>query len=315
MSFVLLFFGLDWLERQGRKPEPRGDLSARYADETVTINGKSYRKRPNLTTILLLGIDQPARNADEIDDYRSGGNADFLRLVVIDSAEKTISQIQIDRDTVAPVTVLNLIGERTGTRPLQIALSHSYGDGKELSCELTVDAVSRLLLDTPIPYYAALNLDGIAALNDFVGGVTVPIDDDFSGIDPTMIRGTTLRLTGQQAEYFVRSRTAMPIGTNEARMARQQVYFSGLTDLIHKKLKDDDNCIDALFETLSPYLVTNIARSSIADLVYRAKDYQQMPLIQLPGAHAIGDTGYMECHLDEEALTGIVTSLFYRQAP
>ena len=80
LAFALLFFGLDWLEKQSLKPEARGDLSARYADETVTINGKSYRKRPNLTTILLLGIDRPARNSDEPDDYHSGGNADFLRL-------------------------------------------------------------------------------------------------------------------------------------------------------------------------------------------------------------------------------------------
>ena len=130
---MLLFFGLDWLEKQNRKPETRGDLRARYENETVTINGAVYRRRKNLTTILLLGIDQPAGNANEPDDFHSGGNADFLRLVVIDSAEKTVSQIQIDRDTIVPVSVLNLIGERTGTRLLQIALSHSYGDGKEQS--------------------------------------------------------------------------------------------------------------------------------------------------------------------------------------
>ena len=55
---------------------------------------------------------------------------------------------------------------------MQIWCNLSYGDGKELSCELTVDAVSRLLLDTPIPYYAALNLDGIAALTVRLYGVT-----------------------------------------------------------------------------------------------------------------------------------------------
>ena len=191
----LLFFGLKWLENRGRKPETRGDLSARYEDQTVTLNGKTYRRRQNLTTVLLLGIDQPVRDSDEIDDFHSGGNADFLRLIVIDPAEKSVSQIQIDRDTIAPVTALDLIGRRTETRPMQIALSHSYGDGKKQSCELTVEAVSRLLLDTPIAYYAALNLDGIAALNDFVGGVAVPIEDDFSAVDPAMIQGTTVRLT------------------------------------------------------------------------------------------------------------------------
>ena len=313
-AFVLLFFGLDWLEKQGRKPETRGNLNERYADETVLINGIAYRKRPNLTTILLLGIDQPARNADEIDDYHSGGNADFLRLIVIDHAEKTISQIQIDRDTIAPVTVLNLIGDRTGTRPMQIALSHSYGDGKEQSCGLTAEAVSRLLLDTPISYYAALNLDGIAVLNDFVGGVTVPIEDDFSHVDPAMIQGTTLRLTGQQAEYFVRSRTDMPIGTNEARMARQQVYLSRLADMIREKMKADPDYAGAVFDALRPYLVTNMTRSYLADIAYRARNDARLPLIQLPGAHAIGVTGYMEFHPDEEALSYMITEVFYQPA-
>ena len=41
----LLFFGLKWLENRGRKPETRGDLSARYEDQTVTLNGKTYRRR------------------------------------------------------------------------------------------------------------------------------------------------------------------------------------------------------------------------------------------------------------------------------
>ena len=312
LAFALLFFGLDWLEKQGRRPEPRGDLNARYADETIEINGSSYRKRKNLTTILLLGIDQPARNSDEIDDFHSGGNADFLRLIVIDNAEKTISQIQIDRDTVAPVTVLNLIGERTGTRQMQIALSHSYGDGKEQSCALTAEAVSRLLLDLPIQYYLALNLDGIAVLNDFVGGVTVPIEDDFSGIDPTITQGTEMRLTGKQAEYFVRSRTGMPDSTNEARMARQQVYLSQLINVIREKLKDEPKYLDALFDTLSPYLVANIARAKLTDTAYRARDYERLPLIHLSGRHEIGASGYMAFYPDREALRRMITDTFYR---
>ena len=309
---MLLVFGLPWLEEQGRKPETRGDLRQRYAKETVTVNGTAYRQRQNLTTILLLGIDEPAQSADDTGDYRSGGNADFLRLIVIDSAEKTISQIQIDRDTIVPVTVLNLIGERMDPRPMQIALSHSYGDGKELSCALTAEAVSRLLLGTPVPCYAAVSLDGIAALNDFVGSVTVPIDDDFSGIDPSMIRGTSLRLTGQQAEHFVRSRADLPVATNEARMARQQVYFSRLTDIIREQLKDGPAYLDALLDVMSPYLVTNMARSKLADTAWRARDYERLPLIPLPGSHEVGSTGYMEFQPDGDALARIVLDTFYR---
>ena len=313
LALALLFFGLEWLEKQGRKPETRGDLSARYADQAVTLNGKACHRRQSLTSILLLGIDRPAGNTDET-DFQSGGNADFLRLLVIDSENKTISQIQIDRDTIAPVTTLNLIGQRTDTRLMQIALSHSYGDGKAQSCELTAEAVSRLLLDTPVPYYAALNLDGIAALNDFIGGVTVTIDDDFSAVDPDMIQGTTMTLTGKQAEAFLRSRADLPVSTNEARMARQQAYLEHLAEILRNNLENDPEYIGALFDAVSPYLVTNMTRSQLVSTAYRAKDYRRTPLIPLPGARAIGAAGYMEFHPDEQALPQIIMDIFCQPA-
>ncbi|MBR3106589.1 MAG: LCP family protein [Clostridia bacterium] len=313
LAFALLFFALDMLEKRDRKPETRGDLQARYADQTVTLNGKTYRRRQNLTAVLLLGIDQLAGDADE-SDFQSGGNADFLRLIVIDPAEKTVSQIQIDRDTVTPIAVLNLIGQRTDTKPMQIALSHSYGDGKETSCELTAEAVSRLLLEMPVQYYAAMSLDGIAALNDFAGGVTVPVDDDFSGADSGMIQGTTMRLTGKQAEIFVRSRADLPVSTNEARMARQQIYLEGLIGLVHEKLEDDPDYMGALFDALSPYLTTNMTRSQMISLAYRVREYLRPPLIQIPGTREISAAGYMEFHPDEQALAQIVADVFCQTA-
>lgn len=51
----------------------------------------------------------------------------------------------------------------------QIAIQHGYGDGKELSCELTRDAVSSLLYELPIHGYAAVNMAAIPELNDALG--------------------------------------------------------------------------------------------------------------------------------------------------
>ena len=311
-ALALLFAGLQWLDGRSQKPETRGDLSARYEETQVEFQGETYRLRSNLTAILFLGIDQAAREPGEADG-RSGGNADFLRLVVVDSNEKTVSQIQIDRDTVAMAPTLNLIGQRTDAQPMQIALSHSFGDGKNESCELTVEAVSGLLLDIPIPYFAALNLDGIEALNDFVGGVTVTVEDDFSGIDPAMVQGTSMRLTGKQAETFVRNRRDLPVGTNEARMARQQAYLTGMIEIIQENLKQDKEYIGRLFDALSPYLVTNLSRAQMVNTAWKARDYGQQPLRVIPGSRRIGGTGYAEFIPDEEALRQIILSVFYRK--
>ena len=89
-----------------------------------------------------------------------------------------------------------------------------------------------------IDFYISLEMDGISTLNDALGGVTVTLEDDFTALDPTMTKGTTLTLEGNQAEYYVRGRMYIGVGTNEARMVRQQVFMSALSqrlsELIHE---------------------------------------------------------------------------------
>ena len=46
-------------------------------------------------------------------------------------------------------------------------------------------------------------MDGMALLNDYVGGVQVTVKDDFSQVDSSLIQGETITLTGEQALIFV----------------------------------------------------------------------------------------------------------------
>ena len=308
-----VLLGIPWLEERNKKPEPRGDLSLRYADETATFDGEAYRLRNELTAILVMGIDRGSgkENAPSYLQYLSGGQADFLRLVVIDPTEKTLWQIEIDRDTMTPITVLGTLGGRVGRRTTQICLSHGFGDGKEQSCELTAEAVSNLLFHVPVKHYAALNLDGVSVLNDLLGGVTVTLEDDFSAFDPAMTQGATLTLQGRQAEIFVRGRMYVGTGTNEARMARQQQYLSQITGLLDQKLRDDRDFAGTLFDALSLYLVTDMSRTALINEVWKARDYSRPPVVKIAGTHQIGDDGYMEFWADEDALKQTVLSLFY----
>jgi LCP family protein required for cell wall assembly len=309
---VAAYAAAQWLEDRNANPEPRGDYTLRYEDEQMTINGATYRQKKNLTTILFMGIDQESGQA-QTGNFRNGGQADFLRLMVIDSAEKKVSQIQIDRDTMTPVTVLGVLGNRSGMRTLQICLSHGFGDGKEQSCELTVEAVSNLLFNVPINYYVAMNFDGISALNDKLGGITVTLEDDFTSIDPTMTKGSTLTLMGDQAEYFVRSRMSVGVGTNEARMARQQQYISKMMDVLHEKILSSESYVGELFDLLTDYLVTNLSRAQMINEAWAARNYQRNPLLVPAGTHLVGDTGFMEFHVDEDSLEQIVLDLFYQK--
>ena len=315
LVFAGLYLGAQWLEDGNANPEPRGDYHLRYEDEQLTINGHTYRQRKNLTTILFMGIDKKEESGDvpAYLQYLNGGQADFLRLMVIDPLDKTITQIEIDRDTMTSITMLGTMGAKLGYRTAQISLSHSFGDGQEQSCGFTVEAVSNLLYDVPIKYYAAMNLDGISVINDILGGVTVTLEDDFSGIDPAMTQGTTLTLVGDQAEIFVRSRMSVGVGTNEARMKRQQQYVTQMMELLNDRIHASSDFIGTLFDDLAPYLCTNMSRAQMMNDAWTAKDYTRLPLVSIGGTHAVGSDGYMQFLPDEDALEQVVLDVFYKK--
>lgn len=308
---ALAYKGGRWLETRNANPETRGDYQLRQLyQSTIDVDGVTYRLRDDVTTILLMGIDQDSSAA--ITGYRNGGQADFLQLMVIDESAKTVTRLQIDRDTMTPITVLGVLGDVSGERVAQISLSHGFGDGGQQSCELTVDAVSNLLMDVPIDEYMAMNLDGISVLNDAVGGVTVTLEDDFSALDPAMTPGTTLTLVGDQAEIYVRSRMNIGIGTNEARMKRQQQYISQLADQLDGRIHQDQEFIGTLYDELEPYLVTSISRGRLINVVWNSRDYEQSQA-ELAGNHRVGSDGFMQFYTDETVLQQTVLDLFYQK--
>lgn len=299
-----------WLEGQSERQVVRGDHLQRYQyEESVEIDGVAYRRKRNQTAILLMGIDRI--EAAAVGDYRNGGQADFLRLVILDKDEQSIKQIQIDRDTMTPITVLGVLGNNSRMRTSQICLSHGFGDGGAQSCQFTEDAVSNLLLGVDIDFYVAMNLDGISVLNDWAGGVTVTLQDDFSQIDPSMTPGTVMTLVGDQAEIFVRTRHGIGVGTNESRMERQELYINQLAAQLDEKLTANQDAAGELYDVLSPYLITDMSRGRLINEVWAARSYAREPVIEIAGEYQIGSDGFMEFIADEDSIKQIVLDLFY----
>lgn len=311
MICVLLFyFGGRWLETRSYT-ETRGDLTETDDTETCEVDGVLYRRRKNLTSILVMGVD---RDSDEESESPfDGGQADFQRLVVIDTDAQTVRQLKIDRDTLTEVTVLGFLGSPIGTQTMQISLAHGFGDGKEQSCEYAKEAVEGLLNGERIDFYLAMNLDGITELNDLAGGVTVTLEDDFSAHDPAMTKGTTLTLRGKQAEYYVRSRMDIGEGTNEARMVRQESYLNQLFSQLEEKVRQDKQFTATLYDALTPYLVTDLARGRLINEVWAAKDYTLETAVELTGEHQVAEDGFMEFHADESSIEQAVLELFWER--
>ena len=55
LAALLLFAGGSWLEKRSRKPETRTELPQETA-ETMEVDGVTYRRRTDLTTILVMEI-------------------------------------------------------------------------------------------------------------------------------------------------------------------------------------------------------------------------------------------------------------------
>ena len=147
------------------------------------------------------------------------------------------------------IQILGVTGEPAGTFTGQLALAHTYGSGEEDSCENTVLAVSNLLYGMEIDHYVSLTMDGVALLNDLVGGVTVEVLDDFSGIDDSLVQGETVTLQGQQALTYVRSRGGLEDSSNLHRMERQRQYLGALQQQLKAAVQQEDGfTLDALLQ-------------------------------------------------------------------
>lgn len=309
---VLAVVGADLLEHKNMKaPEGAGTASipvgkaASY--KTISIGGKDYYLNPDISTLLLIGTDD--MELEQHEGTWSQSLADYLALVILNSKEKTCTILQVDRYTMAEITVLGAEGKKIGTTTQQICYAHAYGDGFEYSCENTVDAVSRLLCGIPIDNYMALTMGSITVLNDTVGGVTVTIEDDFTGVDDTLIKGETVHLMGEHAYNFVHERMRMPDDdSNPSRMRRQAAYVTALVDVLRGKLEEDGSFALKLYDALADYLVTDCEVDTLAELSGDMSEYTLKGFVSPEGENVKGE--YVEFYPDEEKMQELVTDLF-----
>lgn len=303
-----------WENTQDAPVSSSGDASSVEAGapvdgrEITYYNGTAYARREDLETVLLLGVDKFEGETPE--GYINNQQADFLLLLVMDKQHETCTPIQLNRDTMTQIQILGVTGEAAGTFTGQLALAHTYGSGEEDSCENTVLAVSNLLYGMEIDHYVSLTMDGVALLNDLVGGVTVEVLDDFSGIDDSLMQGETVTLQGPQALTYVRSRGGMEDSSNLHRMERQRQYLSALQQQLKAAVQQEDGfTLDALLQ-LNEYMVSDCTVNQLSDLGDSLATYQVSDILTTPGDAQEGEE-FMEFTVDEAALQQLVMDVFY----
>ena len=273
-----------------------------YAGETAEL-------REHVETVLLIGTDtvgeQPQYDDDDIVPYYNYEQADFLVLLALDSDAQRCGIIQINRDTMMDVPWLSATGDVGGTSYEQIALSHTYGSGREDSCVNTRNAVSQLLFNAPIDHYMAFTMDAVPIVNDLVGGVTVTVEDDLTPVDATLTQGSVVTLRGEQALHFVRARMTVGDGLNTSRMRRQRTYFAGFQKSAKEAFNSDSELAMKLVEKLSDYMISDMTADAIGKLAENLDKYEIGEVRYANGDNILGKRFY-EFYVDEDDLWEIV---------
>lgn len=295
--------------------------STETAGETVELeagqilyDGTVYTYNEDILTFLVMGIDHEGV-VEEAENGLDGGQADAIFLVVMNQDAENVSIITVNRNSMALVDVYDEDGVYMGQYTKQITLQHGYGDGKELSCERTVSAVSRMFHNLPINGYVSINMDAIPALNDAVGGVPVTVLDDiiYPEYDMNLHEGDEVTLTGRQAYWYVRLRNENVFDSNTLRQNRQKQFLTTFLAMAKEQATSDIRVAIDLYKTISEYMVTDIDINRFTYLATEALgyDFDIGHLYTIEGETLMGDR-YEEFYVDEEALEELIIQIFYK---
>ena len=278
------------------------------SENYISYNGQKYQHNDHLRTYLYMGIDKDGP-VTEAEDSVSGGQSDAMFLIVVDSEEKTISVLSINRNTMTDVDVYDKEGNFVETRKLQICLQHGFGDGMRTSCQRSVDAVSNLLYGEPVSGYIAMNMDAMPMMNDSVGGVTVEVLDDLTSPsrNVSLHKGETVTLNGDEAYVYLRSRDINEFDSATERLNRQMQYIQAFVK--QAKSKDAATLVSA-YNAITDYIVTNV---DVPNLVNKLTTYEfdDSRMYTIPGETQMGEQ-YEEYHVDEDALYQVMLDIFYK---
>ena len=277
---------------------------------------KTYAMREDMDLILIMGVDD-RENAGQTNTAINSSQADVLYVLSLDHKNKTYKTLQINRDTMANVQSYTIEGKKYKVAKMQICLAHTYGKTDQARCLNTVDAVSALIFDIPINHYVALNLSSIAVLNDQVGGVTLTMPAGLEAANPDFKEGTTVTLTGKQAEEFVRARMSLKDDHNNLRMERQELFLKAWKEKAKAKMNEDNGFALSLSLALSKYMTSDMSANSLSDLANKLKGYKDLGNVTASGqyleANEKEERFFREFHVDVDDLKSKVIELCYEE--
>lgn len=319
MAIVLIITGtFFYLRYQGEKNIMPTVTEQTDYEEVIEYNGHKYKFNENVFSVAFIGVDQ--EDLKTVDDTDFVGAADADIVLTVDTQTGQAKVIAIPRDTMVDIDIYSESGIFLRTQRAQLCLAYSYGDGAQQSCQNSITAMSRILHNVPIQKYFALDLDGIAPLNDAIGGVEISSSlYDFADLGIKV--GDRVTLKGDMAETYVRTRSLDNINASLNRTDRQVQYIKAYAAQLVPAVMKDFSVISNLYSTATSYSRTNLTLSNatyVASLML-SKGVTSFETYTLKGEMKASDDPILEdvVHAeftpDEDHLMQTVLDVFYTQ--
>ncbi|TFC11999.1 LytR family transcriptional regulator [Cryobacterium sp. MDB2-33-2] len=198
-------------------PAPAADVSAITGGVNLLLTGTDTRT----------GQGGAYGTAAELAGSSGAGNNDVTMLLHIAQNHQSVSVISFPRDLMLAVPACPQADGGTASPSSRVMLNTTLSRGG-LSCVvLTIEK----LTGVQIPYAAEISFDGVTAMSNAVGGVTVCLAsavNDLYTTPPLHLAAGQQTLVGADALSFLRSRHGIGDGSDLGRISNQQLFMAAL---------------------------------------------------------------------------------------
>lgn len=237
--------------------KPNGGISGTTISSIVNTPKAYQGKEFNL---LVVGIDRSTEDGSVSSDGVNDGMTDMIMWLHFDNENQSVSMLQIPRNIMVTT-------DRSVSGNYQInAVAKTQGN----SGYNNIDALAQLLYDQfklECDGYVSIRLEALSELIDILGGIDVNVPEEIDyrnvkGGGNSYLPAGYQRLTGAQAEFFLRARKTY--GTSDLKRLEVQRYF-----------------YSALFARLRSMTVVDIARMLPFMLTYVETDLSVSELVSV----------------------------------
>lgn len=290
---------------QGKKKiEEKTEKVIKAKGDTITYNGKKYALNKHMATVAFIGFDNRAT-----DDGAKEGQSDTVMVVALNTDTGEARGIVIPRDSMVAVDTYTG-GSFSGQVTEQLCLQFAYGTDGDSSSALTAAAASRVLDNIPVDYYYTLNIEGVAPINDSIGGVTLVPTQSVPGT--SVVEGQETTLFGKTAEKYVQWRDTTNLTSSLDRTARQVSYVQAFASKVLSSAKSDPAMLISLYQAMGDYTWTNLGLDEFSYLATTMLEHglTSFDVVTLQGTMQQGDT-FAEFYLDQDNVKQTVVDTFY----